>query len=336
MADTLNIFSGQTPQPKESGAGVWLTVLGLCVAGGIAGYFWLESGDHGPAQPAVVDAGQPEKPTLPSFEVTDAKTRELSQNLSTEPEWAQWLRQTDLVRIIATSTYNIAQGESPRAKLSFLAPAEKFATVDKGRGAKKKTYIDPKSYARYDTVARVFGSIDPQGVKTLYDGIKDWLELAYDEVGPEGQSFYEQFFVASNNLTNVTVPTGDVEVTPKGAIFAFADPALEGMSAAQKHLLRMGPKNAKIIQDKLVAIGAALRGETAGGTTDGGTMESTDGGAAAATGTTGTGTTTGTATDAGATGGTTGSTTGATGTNGTATDAGGTTGATGTGGTTTP
>jgi hypothetical protein len=64
--------------------------------------------------------------------------------------------------------------------------------------------------------------------------------------------------VASAELLRVSVPDESPEVAEKGALYAFVDPKLEGLSAAQKHLLRMGPRNAKIIQDKLRAVRAAL------------------------------------------------------------------------------
>src|SRR5438094_562357 len=56
----------------------------------------------------------------------------------------------------------------------------------------------------------------------------------------------------------VAVVEGDVELTPKVSTYAFADPALEGLSPAQKHLLRMGPKNERAIQAELRALATAL------------------------------------------------------------------------------
>ena len=47
-------------------------------------------------------------------------------------------------------------------------------------------------------------------------------------------------------------------LTPKVVSFAFADPALEKLSPAQKHLLRMGPRNVRAIQHQLRAMAEAL------------------------------------------------------------------------------
>jgi hypothetical protein len=48
-------------------------------------------------------------------------------------------------------------------------------------------------------------------------------------------------------------------VEPRGAeVFAYADARLENLSAAQKHLLRMGPRNVRIIQQTLHELGVAF------------------------------------------------------------------------------
>ena len=44
-----------------------------------------------------------------------------------------------------------------------------------------------------------------------------------------------------------------------GIVYAYADPRLEGLSPAQKQLLRMGPENVKAIQAKLREIAAVLQ-----------------------------------------------------------------------------
>jgi Protein of unknown function (DUF3014) len=64
---------------------------------------------------------------------------------------------------------------------------------------------------------------------------------------------------------------GDVELVPRGALWAFKDEALEQRSAAEKHLLRMGPENMQRVQVKLhelrgalgLSVSATSRGEPA-------------------------------------------------------------------------
>jgi hypothetical protein len=55
----------------------------------------------------------------------------------------------------------------------------------------------------------------------------------------------------------------DVELVPHAIGFRYADPKLEGLTAAQKQFLRMGPRNVRIIQQKLRELQPALQAPAA-------------------------------------------------------------------------
>src|SRR4029077_4662295 len=59
-------------------------------------------------------------------------------------------------------------------------------------------------------------------------------------------------------LLRVPVVDGEVELYPHGTVWAFGDPHLQDLSAAQKQLLRMGPQNVRTVQSKLREIAASL------------------------------------------------------------------------------
>jgi hypothetical protein len=209
----------------------------------------------GPATPAD-PAAQPSVPVAES----DAKTRNLVSGLSSEPEFARWLGTEGLIQRFTAAVGNIAEGESPRMVLSFLAPAQGFQVARNGG----QMTIDPRGYERYDTVGRVFGSIDAQKAARVYADLKPLIDGAYREIAPPGQTFERTFSRAIGHLLAVPVPQGDVALVERGALFAYADPQLEGLSRAQKHLLRMGPKNMQAIQGKLRDLQGALNLPIAG------------------------------------------------------------------------
>jgi len=59
-------------------------------------------------------------------------------------------------------------------------------------------------------------------------------------------------------LLEVPVVEGDVRLEKKIKSYAYADPKREGLSEAQKSLLRMGPANVGAIQIKLREMALAL------------------------------------------------------------------------------
>ena len=275
MSDTLNVYrdQGGPDRPKDGSGILWLSVLLLCAIGAAAAWFAIRPKEEPKVAAAPPDAGAPAKPTLPPTSVTDARVLGVGKLLSPEAAWAEWLGQADLVRTFTTVVYNVSEGESPRTRLSFLGPKDPFKTLEKKekKPKEKKIFIDPASYARYDVVGAVIGTLNAQGVAAAYKELLPWFRLAFEEIAPKGADFGAAWSKATTRLLNVPVPQGEVEVVAKGAVFAYADPALESLSVAEKHLLRMGPQNQKLIQDKIREVLAAIQGPTATATADGGT-----------------------------------------------------------------
>lgn len=80
------------------------------------------------------------------------------------------------------------------------------------------------------------------------------LDEAYKELGYPEEKFEDSLFEAFSLLMSTPVVYGDIYLRKKVISFAFKDPKLEKLNAAQKHLLRMGPENVKQIHTKLKEI----------------------------------------------------------------------------------
>ncbi|MCP3099336.1 DUF3014 domain-containing protein [Myxococcus sp. K15C18031901] len=271
MSDPVFAGGPMTPPPPEepprTGGSGWVAggvVAAIVVAGGAGAWFFYRgtTGTPGPSPevPVVVtpqDAGVVAAQPTVSLPESDGKVRDLAGRLSDAPELAAWLQERDLARRVAAAVNNVAEGASPRMVLGFLGPAEPFVVVE-AKDHQTLT-IDPKSHARYDTVARVFGSLDAQAAGSLYRELKPLLVQAHAELAPPGQGFDATLGRSIQHLLAVPVPEGaPVEVKAQGALYAYVSPELEGLSRAQKHLLRMGPQNIRVIQAKLRELQTAL------------------------------------------------------------------------------
>jgi hypothetical protein len=177
------------------------------------------------------------------------------RKLSAHPFLAQVLDADDLVRKIVVSIANVAEGASPAKQLVHLRPEERFAVVETAA----RTVIDPETYGRYDPAADLFASLDARAVAGLYPTLEPLLEEAHSELGlSDRRGFRDTLSRAFEILLAVPVVEGPVRLRPVSVTFAFEDPALEKLSPAQKHLLRMGPENVRRVQGKLVELKAAL------------------------------------------------------------------------------
>ena len=194
---------------------------------------------------------------LPPLDTSDAFVRERAAALAAAPEVQSWLGNDHLLRRAAAVVAAVAEGRSPREPLSVLAPAGSFQVLTRDG----RLYIDPAAYARYDRIAAVVTAIDPHAAAALLRLVEPLLAQAHGEIARPGETLDPALARATDRLvsTPISAPAEEIEVVPgDGVGYQFADPALEALSPAEKHLLRMGPENARRIQDWLRALRSEL------------------------------------------------------------------------------
>ena len=192
--------------------------------------------------------------TLPPLAESDAVVRELARGLSPHPALSRWLSGESLIERFVAVVDNLAEGVSPQPHLLFLAPEASFQTVTRNG----RLYVDPRSYERYDAAADVIASLDPRASVALYRQLQPLCEEAYRQLGHPPGRFDDVLAKAMQTLLATPVVDGEIELRPKVVTYAFADPRLEALSPAQKHFLRMGPRNVRLIQGELRSLAAAL------------------------------------------------------------------------------
>ena len=205
--------------------------------------------EEGPPPPLVPGAA-----ALPELGESDPLIRKLAADASARPELRDWLMVPDLVPRFVAGVANVANGESPRDQLLFLLPEEPFRVVQK----EGRLIADPRSHARYDTAAGVFASLHVPTVVRAYHLLEPLFEEAFADLGIPDQSFEETLGQAIRELLQAPRIEGAVELRRIGSFYEYPDEELEGGSPAQRHLLRMGPRNALRIQEKLREIQGAL------------------------------------------------------------------------------
>lgn len=207
-----------------------------------------------PLATASAEAGPAPVAALPALDESDAFARQLAAALSSRPELARWLARGALIRTLTAVVLNIADGESPRPHLEMLAPAQRFRAGGQGR----RIVPDPASFAGYDSFADTVASIDAAAAARAYRVLEPLFDAAYHDLGhPEGR-FAAALERAIAALLAVPALKDDVVLVPHATGFRYVDPKLEGLTAAQKQFLRIGPRNVRLVQGKLREIEAAL------------------------------------------------------------------------------
>jgi hypothetical protein len=228
-------------------------VVGACIVTAVAlvaALIWLGSGITVDApQRATVTVPQRSIPTPVASLAVASQVREAGFSdvgddglfraavgrLSTHPELASYLVNDRLLKRFVRAVDAVAGGYSP---------------VDEGED-EGRLVIASGTYRRYDVVSDVFSSLDSDGAIELYRQFRPRLEAIYREVGWANDEFDTRLREAVDHLLEVTTPSGQVEVEQRAIVYAYAEDRFENLTGAQKHFLRMGPRNVSAIQSKL-------------------------------------------------------------------------------------
>jgi Protein of unknown function (DUF3014) len=256
---TSHDFDLRTPgsaDPPEEGRrpSVWVALAILAALIGAVAYFIYGRQPLPPEQaaesrPARTQAPPPAPPAepLPALDASDALIRQLVASFSSHPELASWLATPDLVRTFVAIVDKIAIGASPAKNAAFARPKQPFQVS--GSGA--TVQMSQASYDRFNTLASVIDSVNIDGAAKAYARIKPLCEQAYRDLGYPDGDFDKKMSLAIARLLDTPVPDGPVELRATSVTYQFADPDLESLSSGQKQLLRMGPRNMRIVQAKL-------------------------------------------------------------------------------------
>jgi hypothetical protein len=247
-------------RPKTSirpPSAVPLVLVGLGIVAAAAGGLWWFLGKTPPAPspgasaPPAVEG--PASATGPS--VDPDRQRALLEAVSANASLRGLLLAPEVARRWAVAVENLANDVVPRKQFESLAPTGAFTVVRRDG----KTFIDPQSYRRFDGVGDAVASVNVDAFVIAYAALRPALEAAYRALGYPDGSIDKAAARALHRIEVSPVRDGEVAVVEgTGATWACADPTMEGLGDVEKQILRMGPRNGRILQAKAREISQAL------------------------------------------------------------------------------
>lgn len=231
-------------------------VLGLLAAGAAAVFTTRAMRKTAPADSAPVAAAStahaPDVPLRAAGE-SDARIRDALSGLTPRGLFHRWLEVDHLLDRLAVVTVTIAEDQSPARELPFLRPSRPFSATRAGG----ELVISPRSEARYDAFANVISSLDDQRVAAAYRILHPLLESAYHALGYPDRPLDDVVARALQRIVDAPV-RDEVALRQAGPLYIFADARLESLGPVEKQLLRMGPRNTRLLQEEGREIGLAL------------------------------------------------------------------------------
>jgi hypothetical protein len=191
-------------------------------------------------------AAQAPAPSLPNLDNSDSMMRDSVAGLIGRKAFGDAVIPAQLVRRIVATVDNLPRPTAPR-RMMPLQPVH-------GAFVATSTAIDPANFARYTPYVRVLESVDTHTLVRSYVHAYPLFQRAYEELGYPGKYFNDRLMQALDDLLAAPELDGPIAVVQPKVLYQFADADLEGRSAGQKILLRMGKDNALRVKAKLRSI----------------------------------------------------------------------------------
>lgn len=211
--------------------------------------------DLPPVEEAVAE---PEEPVfvLPLLDDSDALARDGVVSMTRHEGINLWLASNQLIRKFVAFVDNIAHGQVAKEPVRSLAPEGPFLARKIGE---EQYVIDPASYDRYNLFTEVAISVDSRRAAEFYVLLRPLMQSAYSELGYGDKSFDEVVFQAVGRLLETPVLDGQVRLVRPVVMYKFENDDLEALSPAQKQMIRMGPRNTRLLKEKISEVARELR-----------------------------------------------------------------------------
>ena len=184
---------------------------------------------------------------LPSLDESDAETKKKINNLTADGSLSNWFHSEHLVRRGVTFIDGLSRGLQLNKMHKSPTPKGKFLVVKEG----DKLWLNRENYQRYGYLINVIQAIDSDKLVKVFHQFRPLLEEAYGELGQAPKKLDNAVISALNQILSAPINNDPIELTQESVQYKYANPKLEALPPIQKQLLRMGPENTQIIQNKV-------------------------------------------------------------------------------------
>ena len=269
----------------------WLVPLILLAVVAAAVYFWLRREEAPPAKPAPAEPPRAEAPSaappappppaalepprhpieqaeappppvqaapLPPLGESDKVIQETLLGLVGRDAVLKFLNVGDYVRRFVATVDNLPRKRAPVRFWPVNPTPGRFVAT----GPDDAPTLDAENFKRYAPFVRLVESVDSGTAVALYVRFYPLIQEAYQELGYPDKHFNDRLIEVIDHLLATPDVAGPVRlVRPRvdesikldrpWVLYEFADPELEGRSAGQKILIRVGIDNETRLKAKL-------------------------------------------------------------------------------------
>ena len=201
-----------------------------------------------PIAAPVATEVQPKTPPAPvvTEETGDRYARESIDAVNGGKALAQFVAGDYVVERAVAIIDALRRGEVPYKLLPVGKPSTTFPISDDGL----RVTLDAAGFSRYDGFAQWVGGLDTTALVSLLNDYEMIATQALTRMGVSDFDIRSAVLAATTQILSTPQVAVDAELMRREANWVYIDPELEALSSLQKQVLRMGPENADIIQQK--------------------------------------------------------------------------------------
>ena len=212
-----------------------------------------------PAAPIAAPPVTEVQPTIPpapvvSEETGDQYARESIDAVNGGKALAQFVAGDYVVERAVAIIDALRRGEVPYKLLPVGKPSTTFLISDNGL----RVTLDTAGFSRYDGFAQWVGGLNTPALVSLLNDYEMIATQALTRMGVTDFDIRSALLAATTQILSTPQVSVDAELMRREANWVYMDPELEALSSLQKQVLRMGPENADIVQQKARDIRGAL------------------------------------------------------------------------------
>lgn len=111
--------------------------------------------------------------------------------------------------------------------------------------------LSDANFERYTPLVKVVQGTDVKALSLVYRRLYPLFQQSYEDLGYPGKYFNDRVVEVIEHLLQAPEVQAPIPLVQPRVMYQYADADLEGRSAGQKLLIRMGPANARAIKAKL-------------------------------------------------------------------------------------
>lgn len=208
------------------------------------------------AEPAIqypIEAVEPPAQPLPELAESDGAVSDALAELF-GGDLEKFFNLRDIVQRVVATIDNL-----PREHVSLrLMPVKPLPGLFVTTGKGESLALSPENAARYRPYVRMVEAVPTAVLVAVYRRFYPLLQKQYENLGYPERYFNDRVVVVIDHLLAVPDVERPVLLTQPRVLYEFVDPKLEGLSAGQKVLVRMGRENVIKVKAKLREIREAL------------------------------------------------------------------------------